>query len=304
MPASTLHYGTPLAQAVGGTGTFLDLMDAIHAIFTAATKWDVASTVGGAGARQVIEVSPSGGTITAQRAVFAGAASGSSLMQSPDSFLSNALLVGYGPDGGTFVGSSWATATPNLYGANRQIPFSRATAAATDFNQVVLFESADDFVLMVKTATPAWYACRVGAWMRTPIQAESESSTYCLQGLWTNGSTAVSGTWAASNEFWTSHRAVNGSAHAYVMEPGTSNVLEVTRCAIFDGVVRDSTGAGNRLYMPLGNYRYGTRVMGEARESYFASAQWRTIAQDASGNQFLLFGASSSSNVDAVAFKV
>jgi len=283
-------------------------MDAFHTGAGLLTKWSIESTVGGVGAREVVEISANGGSFPDQRAAFAGKAAGTPLMQAPDTFLANALHIGYTPDpGAVFVGATWATATPALWGATRAIPFSRFANIGT-FTELLLCESDDDLWFIIKTSVPAWYGGRVGAWMRTPIQANGEGATFCLCGYQTSGSTAITSAWSNIHTAWLGHHTGVGNFHSYVIQPGTSNIWPVVPSAIANtsaGKVYDTTATGERLYRTA-TYQHGTTFapIGEAREMGYASGQYRTIAREAGVEKYILIGPSVTTNVDAAAILI
>lgn len=310
MGATTLHYGTPIVGIVGGAGTFLDFMDALHTACGSLTKWTIESTVGGAGAREVIELSADGGSLPDQRIAFAGKAAGAPLMQAPDTFLANAIHVGWTPvPGSTFVGATWATATPALWGASFTIPFSRFSAAVT-FVEFVLTESDDDIWLVIKGSVPGWYGGRAGGWLRTPILSEGEGATYVLGGYQTSGSTAISSTWSTASNSWMNHGTTSGLPHSYVLQPGTATVWPVTRSVIVPaagaGKIYDTTAGGNRLYRPI-FYQHSTTFapIGEARETVEVSGQYRTYAGTiATPQKYIVMAPSTVANVDGVGLLV
>src|SRR3990167_4101645 len=83
------------AQAVGGTGTFLDAFDALFTLVSAATHVRVVSSVGGAGAREAVVLGPPAGSpVENMRGLVCGKSAGPPTMRAPDTFLPNAFHVG------------------------------------------------------------------------------------------------------------------------------------------------------------------------------------------------------------------
>ena len=292
--------------SVGGTGSFYDLTDSAYTLFsTMTTKWTLSDSTGSSGARTCLEISgpPLVAGMGDTRILLAGTPAGASpVMESPDTFLTGGLHCLLSPEGGKEVLGAWDSGS-NPYGTLRKIGFTRCSAAATDFNEILVCESDYSLFLGIRTAANSYYGCYAGAIFKSPATNDNETTAGRNFGIITSSSTAISTTFGANSGAFTDHVASIGTSHAYMLAPDVATVWAIIRRSLMRvEASTDNTQHNNRQYEPLTFQRSASPYwpVGELENVKLGKMQWRTEAKD----QWLAFGASVTTNVDALMFKM
>jgi len=298
-------------QAVAGPGTFLDLMDAIFTLVDGVgTGVRVTNSVGGAGAREMIEVAmPVASAIPDMRIMFAGKAGvHTPVMKAPDNWLASSLLVSIAPGlgGAEAITGLWDTNQNGPYGAGvKWSGYVLASAAVANFAEVIIHDSDETFFLGIRTAINTYYGCYVGP-MIDPVFAANGESDGRLYGIKNSGSNVIGTGWAQNNDQWMDHAAINGNAHCHVFLPGTSTFEPVEKTTEFSAAFFDDCESSpDQIYEPLFYARRSThKKMGFLRDTFVGQGQWRQKKQVAAVDTFYVFGPDNAADQDALIFRI
>lgn len=165
---------------------------------------------------------PTGSPLENARIVFA-VAPGASAVLTPDT-TTNAIWVGYAPDGGTF--GTWNSAT--VYGAARWTKYWKCCTTAIA-ESLYFVESNEVLGLFFRDDSADTFFGAIAGAIFNPGSGDVESGTSRVNGMMVSGTTAISTTYWGSLTAFSSHSTSNGLSHCGVFRPTQPTTFEAAQ---------------------------------------------------------------------------
>jgi len=238
MTIAALHWHKLLPVAPAAS-TIVGLIDAVYTAGIAATYYDGASRVPGAGSAwawlrdqpagvtEAAYASPPTATALAQRILVAGAAGAKApTMRTPDTWQASTLLAGVNKNSGAY--GAWDAALP--FTAGQWFGFWRACNFPATVALVHMIECEEAVVLILESTAGACAAVVLGApwdpYSTDPLDAEADGRVY---GMLTGGQAALNTAFLSSSAQFLGWGAANGLPHTGCFVPGAAGIRTLQR---------------------------------------------------------------------------
>jgi hypothetical protein len=248
-----------------------------------------------------------------QKIVYAGGATGTPTMISPDTYASTRIIFGLCKNAGSYT--SWSDANPFTSGQ-----FSGYTGwfTGTTVNYIHVFESQDSVVTIGETSTGTTYVCCAGAMIDPESSNASASETdgklyfLCTSGYTAVGQVAHNYTDYTSNQTFLNNINTAGLCHTYVMNIGLATTTTARRSSLFTNALnnlalRNLANEYVRIPIYLVSNASTTATglfFGRIREFFvFANGQSTTKFQVSGVTSGYLIGTSTAANSETILLK-